>query len=290
MPQSLAHRLLPAALILLTLFALALPMRFQRWIGWLGETTRRVEAPVSGPVNVVLGWLGVGYRPAQDEDAVRLLGEENEKLRAALLREVEENQRLREGVRRLGVLMAMPQTRGSRAVYAPVVGVSSDLGAGTLFVRAGSREGVSLDSVATASGVQVVGRVVEVSERMCSVLPITARSQGSIRAIVFTGADVSTGLECTLEPTGEGTLRGPVEDRRDPGTAMPIEPKAGQVVRLADPGRWPAWAQMMSLGTVESVEASPDQPLRKLIVVRPTVERVERVSEVVILTAPEEGR
>ena len=55
----------------------------------------------------------------------------------------------------------------------------------------------------------------------------------------------------------------------------------GQVVRLSD-GRWPGAAQMLLVGKVVSVEPSPDNPLRRLVVVAPVIERLERVSEVVI--------
>ncbi|MCX5690933.1 MAG: hypothetical protein NTV94_14310, partial [Planctomycetota bacterium] len=62
-----------------------------------------------------------------------------------------------------------------------------------------------------------------------------------------------------------------------------IEPVVGQVVRLAD-GRWPTSAQMLLVGKVIAVEPSPDGPLRRLVTVAPSIERLERVSEVVIRT------
>jgi len=57
----------------------------------------------------------------------------------------------------------------------------------------------------------------------------------------------------------------------------------GQTVRLDDP-TWPKAARMLVLGRVERVEPSPDQPLRRVITIRPTVAGLDRLSEVVIWT------
>jgi hypothetical protein len=45
-------------------------------------------------------------------------------------------------------------------------------------------------------------------------------------------------------------------------------------------------AQMLLVGTVERVEPSPRQPLRKLVVVRPIVGDLLKVSEVVLQIPP----
>jgi hypothetical protein len=87
--------------------------------------------------------------------------------------------------------------------------------------------------------------------------------------------DAGSGLECLLSPSADNTLRGPVEDARG------IEPSPGQIVRLADSDRWPASAQMLLVGRVESVEPDPNQPLRKVVIVRPSL-KLDRVSEVVL--------
>ena len=74
-----------------------------------------------------------------------------------------------------------------------------------------------------------------------------------------------------------------MHDRRDPTNALALVPEVGQLVRLSD-GRWPSVAQMMLVGRVVAVESSPDGPLRQIVTVSPTVERIERVAEVVIRT------
>ncbi|HZW10279.1 MAG TPA: hypothetical protein VFF69_10290, partial [Phycisphaerales bacterium] len=91
------------------------------------------------------------------------------------------------------------------------------------------------------------------------------------------------GFACKLRPAGDGTLKGDVGDPGAQGSRL-IQP--GQVVRLFD-RHWPASAQMLVIGAVESVEPAPDSPLRPVIVVRPTV-ALERVTEVIVRITPEE--
>jgi hypothetical protein len=90
-------------------------------------------------------------------------------------------------------------------------------------------------------------------------------------------------LGSVLEPVGDGTLKGDVL-RIGPGSpeatgALPI-PVVGQVVRLDDTG-WPDSSRMLIVGRVESVSTSPEDPLRPVIVVRPTI-NVERLAEVLL--------
>ncbi len=57
----------------------------------------------------------------------------------------------------------------------------------------------------------------------------------------------------------------------------------GQLVRLSD-ATWPRNALMLELGTVEKVEQNPDQPIRKIITVRPRFD-LSRASEVFLRIA-----
>jgi hypothetical protein len=93
--------------------------------------------------------------------------------------------------------------------------------------------------------------------------------------------DGAATVRCRLAPVGKGLLQGDLEDKRDESGA-PIEPPAGAEVRLSDPTRWPADAQMLIVGVVERVEPSPRQPLRRVVVVRPSVPDLTRVGEAVL--------
>lgn len=281
-----AHqRLIPLVLLLASVLALMVPMRFQRWAGWFGDTVQLIAAPVSRPLAQVSRWLAAGYKPPQDEDRIRALEDDNDRLQASLLREIQANEQLRQVLSELRVIATLDSARNFGTVYAPVYATASDLAQGVIRVQAGEREGLTPNSVATAGGLQIVGKVTSVSARTCTVLPITARAAGNLQGMVML-SERPDGLKCQLEPTGEGTLRGPVEDRRDPTTLQGIDPQPGMTVRLFDPGRWPAPTQMMLIGKIETVEPNPDQPLRKLITVRPTIDHLERVSEVVLLVLP----
>ena len=76
--------------------------------------------------------------------------------------------------------------------------------------------------------------------------------------------------------------------RRDPTSGAAIEPKVDQLVRLDDPS-WPAGLRLLLIvGRVTAVEASPDQPLRRLITVRPLTD-LDRMGEVLVWATGEEG-
>ena len=281
----LGRRLLPLVLLLLLVLALLVPVRHQRWARWFGDKVQFIVAPISHPLNATVRWLGGGRDTPPSDDAIRVLEEKLEETNAALLRQISENQRLSRVIEELRVLSTAGVAPPTRTIVAPVYATSSDLAGGVIRVVAGEREGVIMNTPATALGMQLVGRVVAVSGRTSSVLPITARSAGPLRAMIMLDSEPN-GLICTLNPTGEGTLRGPVEARRDPTTAQPIEPRIGQTVRLSDPSRWTPSSQMLLVGVIESVDPAPDQPLRKVVTVRPTIEDLARVTEVMLLLSP----
>jgi aquaporin Z len=168
-----------------------------------------------------------------------------------------------------------------QAIAATAAALGGDV-AKLVRARAGRQQGVDTTSVATASGMQLVGRVVTVDDRTCDVMLFTAKGAEAVSAMIFIDA-TANGLVCRLSPTGTGTLKGPVDDRRD-GAGQAVEPAIGQVVRLND-GRWASCAQMLLIGKVTAVEPSPEGPLRKIVTVTPTIERLDRVSEVIIRTS-----
>lgn len=274
------RRLLPLTLITLTLTALFLPSRYLHIFRGPSRVAETIVAPVSHPIAVVGRWLWPGASKPADDDAVRVLEDTLEETRSHLLREMQDNDRLRKTIEDLQQGYAFAGDPPIRQLTAPVLGGASDITGSMLTIRAGTREGVTVGTVVTASGVQLLGKVVDAGQRTSTVLPINDRSAGKFLGLIM--FDEGTGgLRTTLEPVGDGTLRGDVEDRRDVG-GTPIEPKVGMIVRLSDAGRWPRNAQMLMVGKVEAVTPSPQQPLRKVVTVRPAIPDMERVSEVVL--------
>jgi len=287
-PPTHLRRILPFTIGLLVILALFTPIRYLDWVGWFGSLSQRLVAPISHPLSSLARWLAPAGKRVADDDAVRVLEESLEEVKSQMLREMQENARLQRLIDELNVVVSVNPKQAIRQVYAPVYGSASDMASGVLSVRAGRREGVEQNTVATAMGLQLLGKVVSVTDRTCTVVPITAKASGQVGAMVM--LDNSTnGLFCRLEPTGNGTLRGQAEHRRNNATAAPIEPVIGQAVRLSDTDRWPRSAQMLIIGTVEAVEPAPGQPLRSVITVRPTVADLTRVSEVLLrISAPGE--
>lgn len=272
---------LAAALLLVLSFV---PTRWSGWMTSVGRLTQFFAAPISQPFAAVSRWAAPATRQ-HDDDFVTMLRGELEAARSMMLRHESENQRLRSQIRELQHGIELNPGLPVRQVMAPVYGTSSDLSSGMLRVRAGTAQEVDENAVATTSGLQLVGRIVSAGARTSTVLPITSPKAGPVRAMVMIDA-TANGLVCTLTPVGDGTLRGPVEDRRDPTTAQAVQPQVGQQVRLSDPDRWPAHSQMLLVGEVVKVEPAPDQPLRAIVVVAPMIERLDRISEVVLRISP----
>jgi hypothetical protein len=288
--SSHARQLLILAVVLLTALSF-LPLR---WLGVaksLHNLHTLITAPISNPISNVSRWALPAKGPAIDDPAVAAFEEKIEELDAALKRTLIENQRLNAELADMRLFRQLNPGVSFMTVNAPVIGTASDLSSGILRVKSGSRQGVSLSSIATGPGLQLVGKVNGVSATTCTVVPITARNAGNIRARIMLSPDPANpdGLACSLVPAGDGTLVGPVEDRRAQGSADPVRPSVGQLVRLDDPGRWPAMAQMTLVGVVERVEPNPDQPLRSLVVVRPRIDRLDRLAEVTIRLSPEDA-
>jgi cell shape-determining protein MreC len=285
MAPSSSNRLYAAAVLALLASSLVVPMRWQGWATRAGDALQLVVAPVSRPVVATIGWLR-GARTPPDDDAIRVLEEHVEHLRQSLLRQKQENDRLAQVLRDLQRGIALNPDLRTRQVPAVVYAVTQ--GAPTLLrVQGGSREGVRPNAIAVAPGLQLVGRVVAVADRTSSVQVMNARGAGSIACVIILDDESPEGLRCTLTPVGDGSLRGPVEDRRDATGEQPIEPRVGQTVRLDDP-TWPRGARMLLVGRVERVEPREDQPLRRVVTVRPTVEHLDRLTEL-MLWVPEQG-
>lgn len=274
-----SRRALGTLLLLLTLCAL-LPARLTAWAGWVRDPVMAALAPASQPLRWVSGWIRPAERGAPEPEAVRSLEEDRDRFRLLWRRSeqrVGELERLVEDLQRGRALYADLRVAD---VLAPVVGMSSDASAGTLTVRAGRDRGVTVNTVAAARGVHLVGLVVDVGARTSDVLPVTHRRTGWIRCVVDTGGEAASLPGCQLEPTGSGLLRGELDSGVE-GVEVGME------VRLLDEG-WPAAAQMLVVGRVRSMERKENQPLRSVVVVEPALD-VRRVGEVALRIVEGDG-
>jgi cell shape-determining protein MreC len=285
-PPAYARRLLPLTFVVLTILALLVPPRYLTWLSGFGRLSQTLTAPISHPLAALSRWLAGPIRGPRDSEEIRALEEDRESTKVQLLQALGENDRLRAMIKELQRGQELdPDIVVQQLTGVAVVGSATDVMDGLLTIRAGSRQNVDLRTVATAEGLQLVGRVVSVGTLTSTVAPITTKAAGAIRAMIMLD-QTANGLTCTLAAVGDGTLSGDVEDRRDPATGATVEPAVGQEVRLSDPAHWPRSAQMLLIGRVEKVEPSPKQPLRKVVTVRPTLDNIERVSEVVLRIVP----
>lgn len=284
--SSHSNRLLPLTLTFLLVTGVFVPVRYLSWVRHFGWLATAIVAPISHPFAAFSRWVAPAQPLTNESEAVRELTRQKEHAESEVLRLRLEIRRLSLALEDMKVFSGVNPT-AVRQVFAPVFASTSDLAGNLLRVRAGTREGVEQNTVATASGMQLLGKVISVSDRTCDILPFNAGSAGPIQGMIIID-DTVNGLTCNLEPVGDGSLKGPVEDRRD-STGLAIEPRIGQLVRLHDPGRWPQSAQMLILGRIASLDSSPQGPLRRIITVVPTVERLDRVAEVVLRTNARDG-
>ncbi|RMH11704.1 MAG: hypothetical protein D6695_08545 [Planctomycetota bacterium] len=287
MPRSRPHhhatpggRAFALAVVFLSIFGL-LPVRpVGTWLTPFSELAYRVIAPVSHPISEVSRWVAPGRIESLVDDPEQVLAEELERTRQALLREKLENERLRSIIEDLQRGFALDPGTAVRPLTCAVIGNPSDLTAGLLTVRAGKNAGVTTHTVATYQGIQLVGRVERVLGSVSEVLPITTRRAGRLDGVVMLDDDGAHMLACSLTPTGDGTLRGPVTEPRTPDPEHPLA--VGQDVRLrVTDGSWPDSAQMLLLGRVIEIEPAPGQPLRRWIRVQPIAD-LRAVSQVVL--------
>ncbi len=269
--------MLPGVVLVLIVMSLA-PLEWVRRLQPLGDIVTAVLTPGSAVVSMASRWLMPARRgPVQTEEE-KLAREELEHARLLYLRDEEEIRKLRQQIADLQKMAPFVSDLPVRQVMVPVVGTSSDLSSGLLRVRGGESMGITSNTVAVASGLQLVGRVTSVGAATSLVQPFTSRAAGKIGGRVMVDEPNAIGLRCLLDPLGDGRLRGQVESPE--GGAQTPPPEVGQTVRLSD-DRWPASAQMFVLGKVESVQEDPASPLRKVITVMPTL-TVDRVSEVIL--------
>lgn len=283
-----ARRLaLPAAVAVAALLTI-LPLRWVGWVGYFQDLTLTLVGPLSGQFEKLLRWRSP-VLTSEEQKELAEAREQRDHYQMLYYRATQDIEELRERIEQLQQGIALNPDLPVTVYAVPVIARSSDLSSGLFTVRAPARLGVVRGTVATAGGVQLIGRVTDLTERTATVQPITDRAAGPTNGVIIFDEDTTKRVACRLEPVGDGLLRGPVEDVKDSATQEAIVPRVGQTVRLLDPELWPKSAQMLVIGKIESVNSAPDQPLRKIVTVRPTT-RLDRVFDVVLRLTGEAER
>jgi len=250
-----------------------LPTRMLGWAGWFSEQAWVLVSPIAQPitmgVNTIVPTRGEsGFGSERERELVDELERVRVRLRQSEQREADLEALVDQLARGAALL---PNTEVTQLVR-PRIGEAGD----TLTIRTGTGEGVDAGTVVTARSVQLIGRVAEAGARTSQVLPITAPGQ-TLQGFVVLDEETGRRAACLLESAGEGTLIGTTSDPAD-GRAQEL--MIGQTIRLYDEA-WPRHAQMLVIGEIERIEPSPNQPLRRLITVRPRVD-IRRISEVIL--------
>lgn len=270
--------------LLLTLVVALLPVRSR--LGWsrdVAEIVRFPLRPFTHAGGLVAAWLRPGPSPAdglpaEAKELVEQLVEDRDVAQRLYQRERQRNRELEEQIRLFQLLPDDVIRSASRVVIGHVTARNPDNGTSIVELRI-DREAIGdvhADTVAVYGGVHLLGITAgEPKRNACALLPIVSKANDPIRARVTPKEDPARPAdECPLillEPTGTGTFTGDVK-----GSVVVAE---GDVVRLDDP-KWPPTAQMMTVGLVESIAPSPEEPLRNRIRVRP----VYQVQEVAYAT------
>ncbi|GAB4384169.1 MAG: hypothetical protein Kow0022_05920 [Phycisphaerales bacterium] len=251
------------------------------WLTPLSGLAYRVIAPISHPISEASRWVAPARVDPLSDEPEQVLRMELERTRQAMLRQKAENEQLRAIIADLQRGFALGAGTTVRPLTTSVIGNPSDLSSGMLVIRAGSNQGVTANgTVATYQGIQLVGRVERVMGAVSYVRPITARKAGRLDGLVMLVPDGSFTLACSLSPTGDGTLRGPVTEPDSPSAEHQLE--IGQDVRLnTTDGSWPDSAQMLLIGRVVKIEPAPGQSLRRWVSVQPIAD-LRSISQVVL--------
>ncbi len=290
MARSLSHSLSPERMLAIAIVAslgLSLaPTRHTQWVSWFGALTVRLVAPVTHPISTFTRWISPPATIEDDPDS-RLKLEDAERFRTLYLRAMSQNAVLRARIEFLQSGVALNPDRPISLLSASVISVSSNLRHSVLNIRRGTEVGIEPNTVATVQGTRLLGRVVRADRSFSEILPITDPASPPLLGRIILIPEDGRGRRCTLEPQGDGTLVGIVEDPREQPDLASIKIEPGMTVRLDD-GVWPAHAQMLELGRVEKIEISPDNPLRSIVIVRPRVE-LSRVSEIELRISREQS-
>ncbi len=262
-----------------------------RWTAW-AASTRAIVEPMVAPAMWPFSKIARVLRPPpgrETSEQLRVAQEEAARWKARALQQELLAENYRKLLEDAKFFVGLDTGLDVRSIRASVYGTAMDVPGGGLRVRAGTSLGVDRDTVAVGPRLQIIGRVVELQSRTCVVRPITAKSSEKIGGEILIDIDgtKTESLRCALVAVGNNRLRGDIVDTKADASGKTLEPKVGQAVHLMDFG-WPRSAQRLVLGTVVSVEPSPNQLGRVSVVVEPLIVPLDRVSEVFLRVIPSE--
>lgn len=250
-----------------------LPSRLLAWTREPGRVVQRLTSPPADAVKAVGDQLSRA-EPATNPDAA--IAQIDELRRQNLALQLE-NERLRDENAALRGVERTVQT-SMQLIPARIISETSSPSGRLLRANAGVRDGVQPGSVAATRGSHLLGRIVDLDQAMCHILPITDRNAGTFEVITTTESN-ELGIRFDLTPTGEGTLRGPGRYETEGLDQTPRRVEVGQLVSLSDE-TWSAHAGLI-VGEIIAVEPAEQSPLRQVITVRPSID-TRRVGSVVI--------
>ena len=252
------------------------------WLRWTAVGADLVAVPVQ-PMTDAAVRLGRWVRPADREMAVasKAVQERTQELEAtrALLHAARLTiEALEEEISALQEARRYQPGVEMNPVFARVTGRPPQRGQGPVRINVGTRQGVVPGTVAVYRGGHLMGRVADNIARLtCQVIPITDPSTGLIEAVILPPDDpleaLASAPRVQLVADGSGGLTGDLD------RTIPV--RAGDVVRLADPS-WPASAQGMIIGVVDSVRGKDLQPLLSSITVAPRY-HAQRVASMTLM-------
>ncbi len=265
---------MPITVLMLIVLSLS-PITWTSWTNWFSDQVRVVITPIAHPITIAIDTI---IPPTiSDPNASireRELIDELNRARTQLLQTRNENNRLNELMEQFSRGAQITPDLDVRQIHRPRV---STISKDQILIKVNNDDQITQGTVAVANAVQLVGRTSRLSGRTASVLLITADSSQPILATILLNKSGSKQAKCLLEPVGDGTLKGEVA-RGTLDESLNIE--IGQEVRLLDT-QWPAHAQMLMIGTIEEIKPNLDQPLRQLIIVRPTIKDLRTIPEVI---------
>ncbi len=258
--------------VLCVLFSIA-PPRWTRWQRAFAQPARTILLPISHPLYQLVGGSTTEALPrglnAADFRAIR---QHHDELLTKTQQLEREAKGLREVISQLQRGIDINPGLVVKQITAPVLGVSTDLSARVLQVRAGRRTGVLPRAVVAAAGVHLVGVVVAVDDRIATVQTITDRSAPKLIGVVMLREGVPGPL-CQLQERKGRDLIFTVGEGEfiDPETSAPIPVEAGMLVRVRDDAM-PLYAEGLIVGRVTSADVNPEVRQRRVITVRPEIE------------------
>lgn len=275
-------------LAILLACALAPTNRLTSAFSHLTGPLKAVLAPVSGVASFVSTRIRPPVARVGPDDVVD--DERYAELERQWLAAMRENQLLKRQIAALEQRAPYGPEPEHRRLSAQRIG--ADVGAGTIDVRAGEREGVTVGAVASAvrNPLQLVGAVTR-THNLISTVHIITHPRFSYAGLEFMQgvivppegvtdeAQLAERPRCQLRPAGSGRLVAPLV-----GVDTADEIGVGDEVLLDDEA-WPAGAQMLTIGRIVRIEET-EEPLYKRVVVRPTLD-LSRVGRVVLRIPPE---